>query len=235
MALLLPVLVTGFFIGSLRDNLVTSSNNRPVTIGVAGGTGSGKTTVSNQITERVGHKHIAYLPHDAYYRDLTELSDDERARINFDHPDSLDTELLIEHVERLQRGESVNIPVYDFTTHRRKPETLSVGPQPIILVEGILIFTEKKLRDVLDIKIYVEADADIRFIRRLKRDVEERGRSVESIIDQYLATVRPMHLKFVEPSKRYADVIIPQGGFNFVAIDMVADRIRSMLATRSDN
>ena len=211
-----------------------ASFNRPVTIGVAGGTGSGKTTVSNQIMERVGQKNIAYLPHDAYYKDLSNLSNDERDRINFDHPDSLDTDLMIEHIKRLQQGQSVNIPVYDFTTDRRKPETLSVGPQPIILVEGILIFTERALRDLLDIKIYVDTDADIRFIRRLKRDVEERARSLDSVVEQYLGTVRPMHLKFVEPSKRYADVIIPQGGFNLVAIDMVADRIRSMLRANSE-
>lgn len=212
-----------------------ASFNRPVTIGVAGGTGSGKTTVSNQIMDRVGQKNIAYLPHDAYYKDLSNLSDDERDRINFDHPDSLDTELMIEHVKCLQQGESVNIPIYDFTTDRRKSETLAVGPQPIVLVEGILIFTERQLRELMDIKIYVDADADIRFIRRLKRDVDERARSVQSVIDQYLGTVRPMHLKFVEPSKRYADVIIPQGGFNLVAMDMVADRIRSMLAENSED
>lgn len=206
---------------------------RPVTIGVAGGTGSGKTTVSNQIIERVGQKHIACLPHDAYYKEFANLSVNERAKINFDHPNSLDTELLIEHVKCLQAGESVEIPIYDFTTDSRKPETESVGPQPIILVEGILIFTERELRELLDIKIFVDTDADIRFIRRLKRDISERARSVESVIDQYLNTVRPMHLKFVEPSKRYADVIIPEGGFNFVAIDMIADRIRSMLVAQA--
>jgi len=208
--------------------------NRPVTIGVAGGTGSGKTTVSNQIVERVGQKHIAYLPHDAYYKEFASLSPDERAKINFDHPDSLDTNLMIQHITKLQDGQSVEIPIYDFTTDSRKLETETVGPQPIILVEGILIFTDRKLRNLLDIKIYVDTDADIRFIRRLKRDVSERARSVESVIDQYLNTVRPMHLKFVEPSKRYADVIIPEGGFNFVAIDMIADRIRSMLMEQAE-
>lgn len=203
---------------------------RPVTIGVAGGTGSGKTTVSNQLLERVGSKHIAYLPHDAYYKELHHLSPEERNRINFDHPDSLDTALLVEHIKALQNYQSVEIPVYDFTQDRRLEKTISVGPQPIILVEGILIFVEPELRDLLDIKIFVDTDADIRFIRRLKRDMEERGRTAESVINQYLSTVRPMHLKFVEPSKRYADVIIPEGGFNLVAIDMIADRIRSMLA-----
>lgn len=209
--------------------------NRPVTIGVAGGTGSGKTTVSNQIVERVGQKHIAHLPHDAYYKDFTTLTDEERERINFDHPDSLDTDLMIQHIQQLQHGKTVQIPTYDFTTYRRMPETIKIGHQPILLVEGILIFTDPELRDLLDIKIYVDTDADIRFIRRLKRDVEERGRSVESIIDQYLATVRPMHLKFVEPSKRYADVIIPEGGFNFVAIDMIADRIRRLLMAQLED
>jgi len=206
--------------------------HRPVTIGVAGGTGSGKTTVSNQILERVGSKHIAYLTHDAYYKDFRELSDDERRRINFDHPDSLDTALMIEHVRSLQNSLPVEVPVYDFTSDRRTSKVDIVTPQPIILVEGILIFVERELRDLFDIKIYVDTDADIRFIRRLKRDMQERNRSAESVIDQYLATVRPMHLKFVEPTKRYADVIIPEGGFNFVAIDMIADRIRSMLRER---
>lgn len=202
---------------------------RPVTIGVAGGTGSGKTTVSNQILERVGHKHIAYLPHDAYYKDLSHLSAEERAQINFDHPDSLDTELLIQHVQQLQNGETVAIPTYDFTRHMRLEETESVGPQPIVLVEGILIFSESVLRKLFDIKIYVDTDADIRFIRRLKRDIDDRGRTADSVIEQYLSTVRPMHLKFVEPSKRYADVIVPEGGFNWVAIDMIADRVRNMM------
>lgn len=200
-----------------------------VTIAVAGGTGSGKTTVSNQILERVGSKHIAYLPHDAYYKELHQLPPEEHDRINFDHPDSLDTPLLIQHIKQLQQGFPVEIPIYDFTTDRRKPETYHVEPQPIILVEGILIFAEPELRELFDIKIFVDTDADIRFIRRLRRDISERGRSVESVIEQYLNSVRPMHLKFVEPSKRYADVIIPEGGFNFVAIDMIADRIRSMM------
>lgn len=202
---------------------------RPVTIGVAGGTGSGKTTVANQILERVGHKHIAYLPHDAYYKDLSHLSPQERAQINFDHPDSLDTPLLVEHVKELQNYHTVQIPDYDFAKHLRKEISLPVEPQPIILVEGILIFAEKELRELFDIKIFVDTDADIRFIRRLKRDIDERGRTANSVIEQYLSTVRPMHLEFVEPSKRYANVIIPEGGFNFVAIDMVADRIRSMV------
>lgn len=206
--------------------------SRPVTIGVAGGTGSGKTTVSNQILERVGSKHIAYIAHDAYYKDLSNLPLEDRRRINYDHPDSLDTQLMIEHVRKLQNSLPAEIPVYDFTQHLRTQETILTSPQPIILVEGILIFVERELRDLLDIKIYVDTDADIRFIRRLKRDIEERGRTADSVIDQYLTTVRPMHLKFVEPTKRYADVIIPEGGFNFVAIDMIADRVRNMMSQR---
>lgn len=208
---------------------------RPVTIGVAGGTGSGKTTVSNQLLERVGGKHIAYLPHDAYYKELDQLSEEERTRINFDHPDSLDTSLMIEHVKLLQQYVPVKIPVYDFTRHIRTEETVPVGPQPIILVEGILIFAERDLRELFDIKIFVDTAADIRFIRRLRRDIDERGRDMNSVIEQYLKTVRPMHLKFVEPTKRYADVIIPEGGYNFVAVDMIADRIRNMMTERSEH
>lgn len=209
-------------------------NSKPIVIGVAGGTGSGKTTVANQILERVGSKHIAVLPHDAYYKDLSSLSAKQRSRINFDHPDSLDTRLLIKHVKQLRKWQPAHIPIYDFTQHRRLEGTLQVDPQPIVLVEGILIFAEKKLRRLLDIKIFVDTDPDIRFIRRLKRDMAERGRTAESVIEQYLETVRPMHLRFVEPSKRYADVIIPEGGFNFVAVDMVADRIRRLLQGQTE-
>jgi uridine kinase len=208
---------------------MAETDKKPIVIGVAGGTGSGKTTVSRQILERVGSRHIAYLAHDSYYKDMDSFTPEERARINFDHPDSLDTPLLIEHIQHLRQGEAVEVPIYDFSKDARTGETITVTPQPIILVEGILIFSEKALRNLLDIKIFVDTDADIRFIRRLKRDMEERGRTAESVIEQYLTTVRPMHLKFVEPSKRYADVIVPEGGYNWVAIDMIADRIRSML------
>jgi len=202
---------------------------RPVIIGVAGGTGSGKTTVAMRILERVGTEHIAYIPHDAYYRDLSHLPSAQRSQVNFDHPDSLETELLVEHLRRLRTGKPVEIPVYDFTTHTRTSETRRVEPAPVILVEGILVFAEPALRELFDVKLYVDTDADIRLIRRLQRDVQERGRTFESVIRQYLATVRPMHLEFVEPSKRYADVIIPEGGFNEVAIEMVAARIRGLL------
>lgn len=202
---------------------------RPVTIAVAGGTGSGKTTVSNAILERVGSHHIAYIPHDAYYKDLSHISLHDRRTRNFDHPDALETALMRDHILQLQNWQPVAIPVYDFTQHQRTTQTIPISAQPIILVEGILVLAEPSLRPLFNVKIFVDTDPDIRFIRRLKRDIEERGRTEESVIQQYLATVRPMHLEFVEPSKRYADVIIPEGGFNMVAIDMVSDRIRSLL------
>jgi uridine kinase len=202
---------------------------RPVIIGVAGGTGSGKTTVAHKILERVGTENISYIPHDAYYKDLSHLPREERRKVNFDHPDSLESELMIEHLKQLRSGEAVEIPVYDFTHHTRTDETREVVPAPVVLVEGILIFAEPALRDLFDVKLFVDTDADIRFIRRLRRDVQERGRTFESVIDQYLRTVRPMHMEFVEPSKRYADVIIPEGGFNEVAIEMVAARVRGLL------
>jgi uridine kinase len=202
---------------------------QPIVIAVAGGTASGKTTVANEVFDRVGAEHIAYIPHDAYYRDLSHLSPSERARVNFDHPNSLETELLIQHVRELRASRAVEIPVYDFTTHTRRQDTRRVEPARVILVEGILVLVEPELRKLFDVKLYVDSDADVRFIRRLRRDIEERGRTVESVCEQYLATVRPMHLEFVEPSKRYADVIIPEGGFNEVAIEMVAARLRGML------
>ena len=202
---------------------------RSIVIGVAGGTGSGKTTVAHEILERVGAKHIAYIPHDAYYRDHSHMPLEERAQVNYDHPNSLETELLVEHLKGLRAGRAIDVPVYDFTTHTRTQQTRRVGPAPVVLVEGILVFVERELRDLFDVKLYIDTDADVRFIRRLRRDIEERGRSAESVCDQYLSTVRPMHLEFVEPSKRYADVIIPEGGFNEVAIAMVAARIQGMM------
>ena len=206
---------------------------RPIVIGVAGGTGSGKTTVANEILQQVGAEHLAYIPHDAYYRELGLLTKEERAKVNFDHPDSLETELLVEHLRALKKGQSVEVPIYDFTTHTRTERTRRVEPAPVVLVEGILIFVEPELRELFDVKLYVDTDADVRFIRRLQRDVQERGRSVESVCEQYLSTVRPMHMEFVEPSKRHADVIIPEGGFNRVAIAMVAARLRNMLEQRT--
>ena len=202
---------------------------RPVIFSVAGGTGSGKTTVANRILERIGQQHIAYVPHDAYYKHQSTLSLEERRKTNYDHPDSLDTSLMIKHLKQLVAGYAVDIPVYDFTVHLRTKQTTHVEPAPIILVEGILIFAEAQLRNLFDVKIYVDTDPDIRLIRRLQRDVQERGRTFESVIQQYLTTVRPMHVEFVEPSKRFADVIIPEGGYNDVAIEMVAARIRNLL------
>ncbi len=202
---------------------------RPVVIGIAGGTGSGKTTVAEAIVRRIGPERIALIQQDSYYKDQSHLPMEERVRINYDHPDSIDTALLIRHLQELIAGRPVEVPIYDFTTYTRTPHTRRVEPRPVILVEGILVFVEKALRDLFDIKIYVDADPDIRFIRRLRRDLAERGRTLESVIQQYLSTVRPMHLEFVEPSKRYADIIIPEGGFNTVVLDMIIARIRAML------
>ncbi len=200
-----------------------------ITIGVAGGTGSGKTTVADRILEQVGQERIAYLPHDAYYKDLSHLPLNLRAQHNFDHPNSLDNELFVEHLKLLKAGRAIERPVYDFTTHSRSTRTVTVLPSTVILVEGILLLALPEIRDLMDVKIFVDTDADIRFIRRLRRDIKERGRTVDSVVEQYLTTVRPMHLEFVEPSKRYADVIIPEGGFNTVALEMVVARIQEML------
>ncbi|MGQ9593231.1 MAG: uridine kinase [Anaerolineae bacterium] len=203
-----------------------------IIIGVAGGTGSGKTTVAQEILQRVGPDRIAYIQHDSYYRDQSHLPFHERARVNYDHPDALESELLVEHLKALRAGRPVEAPIYDFTTHTRRPETRRVEPRRVILVEGILIFADRALREMMDVKIFVDTDADIRFIRRLQRDIRERGRSMDSVIEQYLSTVRPMHMEFVEPSKRYADVIIPEGGFNVVALDMVVARILALIGER---
>jgi uridine kinase len=198
-------------------------------VGIAGGSGSGKTTVAQEILNRVGPDRIAYLPHDAYYKDLSGLPPAQKAEVNFDHPNSLETELLAHHIAQLKEGLPVELPVYDFSTDRRTEKTIPIMPQRVIIVEGILIFAEPELRPLLDLKIFVDTDPDLRLIRRLQRDISERGRSPESVIKQYLKTVRPMHLEFVEPSKRYADVIIPEGGYNTAALDMVAARIETML------
>ena len=205
------------------------NRSTPLVIGIAGGTGSGKTTVANVILGRVGTQHIAYLPHDAYYKNLNDLPLAQRHIINFDHPNSLDTPLLIEHVRELRQWHPIELPVYDFRTHTRTDKTTTIYPQSILIVEGILIFAEPELRELFDVNIFVDTDPDIRFIRRLQRDIAERGRTTESVISQYLNTVRPMHLEFVEPSKRYADVIIPEGGLNTVAMDMVVARLAALL------
>lgn len=207
-----------------------TSRPAPIIIGIAGGSGSGKTTVAQEILNRVGPERIAYLPHDAYYKDLSGLPPAQKSEVNFDHPNSLDTELLIVHIKQLKAGKPVALPVYDFSTDRRTNKTIPIAPHRVIIVEGILIFAEPELRQLFDLKIFVDTDADLRLIRRLQRDINERGRTPESFIKQYLKTVRPMHLEFVEPSKRYADVIIPQGGFNVAALDMVAARIQELLS-----
>jgi uridine kinase len=199
-------------------------------IGICGGTGSGKTTVANRILESVSKEEVAFLQQDSYYRDLDQLPLDYRRIANFDHPDAIDNDLLVEHVRALKRGEAVELPVYDFKTHTRQSETLHMEPRPIIIVEGILIFAAPRLLEEMDIKVYVDTPDDIRFIRRLRRDIAERGRTVESVIEQYEATVRPMHMQFVEPSKRHADVIIPEGGHNLVSIGLISGRIRERLA-----
>ena len=203
---------------------------RSLIFGVAGGTGSGKTTIARRILEQVGAENVALVPHDAYYRDLSHLSLKKRRKVNFDHPDTLETHLMVSQLKQLRKGKVIHIPVYDFTTHSRTTRTVTVEPTPIILLEGILIFAEPKVRKLCDVRLFVDTDADIRFIRRLKRDIQERGRTVDSVIAQYMATVRPMHIEFVEPSKRFADVIIPEGGFNDVAVEMVAARILGLLA-----
>jgi uridine kinase len=201
----------------------------PLVIGIAGGSGSGKTTVAQVILQRVGRDRIAFLQHDSYYKDLSGLPPAQRADVNFDHPESLESELLIEHIASLRAGKPVQVPIYDFSADRRTGETFTVQPCRVILVEGILIFAEPQLRKMFDVKIFVDTDADLRFIRRLERDINERGRTTASVIEQYTHTVRPMHLEFVEPSKRYADVIIPEGGFNAAALDMVVARIEALL------
>ncbi len=200
-----------------------------LTIGICGGTGSGKTTITNRLIESLSGESAVLLQQDHYYKDLPHLTFEERSQQNFDHPDSIDTPLLIEQLRTLRNGLAIERPAYDFTKHRRISSTIRIESRPAIILEGILIFDNKNLRDLLDIKLFVDTDADIRFIRRLRRDVRERGRTVESVIEQYLRTVRPMHMEFIEPSKRYADLIIPEGGHNEVGIDLVIQKIRSLL------
>ncbi len=197
-------------------------------VGVAGGTGSGKTTISARIVESLPPEDVVVLQHDNYYYDRGDLSYEERSQLNFDHPESLETSLLVEHLEALRRGESVDVPGYDFTKHRRKDETTRISPRPLIIVEGILVFVEEPLRAQLDLKLFVDTPADIRVFRRIRRDLESRGRDFNSIRDQYYATVRPMHLQFVEPSKAYADLIIPEGGRNKVALDLILAKLQRL-------
>ena len=201
----------------------------PVIVGIAGGTGSGKTTVARAIYDRVGRDRIEWISHDSYYRNFDALSPEERHKINFDHPDSLETELLVRHLDVLCKGSAIEMPLYDFTSHSRRNETQKVHPRKVIIVEGILVLAEPDLRKRIDIKLYVDTPADIRFMRRLVRDIQNRGRSLESVIDQYMNTVRPMHEEFVEPSKRYADLIIPEGGENRVALDAIISRVETLV------
>ena len=197
-------------------------------IGVAGGSGSGKTTVVRRIVDSLGPEQVTLLDHDRYYRDRNDLRLEERAALNYDHPDALETDLLVQHVRALKGGRPVDVPQYDFTRHARLSETETFQPRRALIVEGILVFTDAALRDLMDIKVFVDTDSDTRFIRRLQRDVAQRGRTMESVIDQYQHTVKPMHREFVEPSKRYADVIIPLGGHNTVAVDLLLTMLRSL-------
>jgi uridine kinase len=206
-----------------------SLDSRPLIIGICGGTGSGKTTITRRIIEALTETSVIVLQQDNYYRDYPELSFEERVKVNFDHPDSMDTLLLAEDVRRLRAGQSIERPTYDFANFQRLRGTVRIEPRPAIIVEGILIFESKPLRELMDIKIFVDTDADLRFIRRLVRDLRERGRTMEMVVEQYMNTVRPMHMEFVEPSKRYADVIIPEGGYNDVGIDLVIQKIRSLV------
>ncbi len=202
---------------------------RMITVGIAGGTGSGKTTVAKRIAQALPSSAVSTIEHDAYYRDRQDLSAEERAMVNYDHPDSLETELLVQHIDRLRAGETVDVPIYDFKSHKRAEESRRVAPTPIVLVEGILVFVDARLRERLDMKLFVDTDADIRIFRRIRRDMEHRGRTFESVREQYYKTVRPMHLEFVEPSKRTADLIIPEGGNNAVAIDLIITKLTSLL------
>jgi len=203
---------------------------KPILIAITGGTGSGKSTVAKAIYSNFKKESISIIMQDSYYKDQSDLTFEERTKTNYDHPHAFDTDLLIEHLKQLVSGHAIEIPIYDFTIHNRKKETVREEPKNIIIVEGILVLEDQRLRDLFDIKIYVDTDADLRILRRLTRDIRERGRTMESVIDQYLKVVRPMHLQFIEPTKRYADLIIPEGGKNRVAIDILAATIRQHLA-----
>lgn len=203
--------------------------NKPILIGITGGSGSGKSTIANEIFESFGGEKIVMMQQDAYYKDQSHLSMEERVKTNYDHPKAFDNTLFVEHLKALSMGESIEKPTYDFTIHNRARETVTVQPREIIIVEGILILEDERIRDLLDIKVYVDTDADVRIIRRLLRDMEERGRTVDSVVNQYLTVVRPMHFQFTEPTKRFADIIIPEGGHNKVAIDILVTKMRDIL------
>ncbi len=202
---------------------------RPLLIGIAGGSASGKSLVTSTLIQNLGSSEVVMLAQDAYYRDFAGLSLEDRSKLNFDHPDAFDRELLLDHMETLLRGQPIEKPVYDFTNHTRRPETVRVEGHTVIVLEGILVLEDPALRRLMDIKVFIDTDADVRLIRRIRRDTVERGRSLESILKQYEESVRPMHLQFIEPSKRYADIIIPEGGRNRVAIDLMVTKVRSML------
>ncbi|SMP48941.1 uridine kinase [Anoxynatronum buryatiense] len=203
--------------------------SKPILIGITGGTGSGKSTVSRQILKHLPEQSIAIIPQDAYYKNQDHLPLEERIKVNYDHPFSFETDLLTRHLKALQNGESIEMPQYDFERHTRKKETLTIESRNIIILEGILLFDDPDLRELMDIKIFVDTDADVRIIRRIMRDIKERGRSLDSVINQYMTTVRPAHLQFVEPNKKYADIIIPEGGKNQVAIDIIVTKIKAIL------
>jgi len=202
---------------------------QPLTIGIAGGTASGKTTVARRLVERLGTHPVAVLDQDSYYRDLADLPIEERARFNFDHPDAFDTALLVRHLSELRAGKAIDKPVYSFTRHTRTGETLRVNPGDVVILEGILVLALEPVRELLDVKVFVDSDADVRVLRRVSRDIKERGRDFDGVVEQYFRTVRPMHFGFVEPSKRYADIIIPHGGLNDIAIEMVAGAVQKRL------
>ena len=205
---------------------------KPLIIGIAGGTGSGKSTVARRVAEALVSSSVAFLDMDAYYKNFAHLPMAERRRVNWDHPEAFDVDLLVDHVSRLAAGESVQKPVYDFVEHARSDVTLPVAPADVIVIDGILLFVDERVRDLCDVKVYVDADADVRLIRRVRRDMASRGRPLDEILEQYLSTVRPMHLQFVEPSKRYADVIVPRGGHNTVAIEMIIAKIQRRIHRR---
>lgn len=201
-----------------------------IIIGIAGGTGSGKTTLTERLRDHFGQNEVSVINHDSYYKRHDELPYDERCKLNYDHPDSFDTELMVQHLQALRRGEAVEVPVYNYAIHNRSDQTITVRPAPVIIVEGILIFTSPELCDLMDLKVFVDTDADVRILRRIVRDVKARGRTLDSVVTQYLTTVKPMHEQFVEPSKRKADLIVPEGGRNEVALDMLIKWVSNHLA-----
>jgi uridine kinase len=214
--------------GFLKRGNCQEATINPIIVGVAGGSGSGKTTVVQQVVQSLGAEQVTVIQHDSYYRDRSTVPPEERTSLNYDHPDALETPLLVDHLRELRDGRPIEVPVYDFTNHTRLAKTVWAEPRNAVIVEGILILADPALRDLMDIRVFVDADPDLRLIRRVERDVSERGRTIESVFDQYLETVRPMHLEFVEPSKRWAHIIIPEGGFNRVAVEMLVAKVHAV-------